>query len=802
MRIISFAKIVIIFLTFFLFIEIQTLKDENILKNLIEINEEMNKKYNSYDHFDKLKCNDDLNIIEIEKKFEFFSIDPNYNYGESLLDENKCLPKINIDLSKLIEFYKDKKYTVDDLTKEIKIFNEYFSSLTQSVDLNKCETLREKCIVYYLYYFMNRCFFYVCMHNNFMASKDTSKIFQTFFNNFLLITNCSRLYLENDIENSSMIIEDENKMNSEILKKINSKLYNSFEDFKKYPKDFKEFIMHCHNFLSLLLFSIDQFTIIDDKEVPHIDEDIYSLFQTFVRSFNVIHEMNEYYSIINNEMFYNEGISKDLNLRRDFQMFLKNEKIKRRKKKEEQKNQSGKININKKIEEEKEKNKIEFDEDINDDEEEEEEKEKEKNDDEYLTEEEKNKNKDKLEFTLFDYMWLFNTAAKNEIIRLFNGRKQKSEFFKSLQRRGNPDNHLNFLDIFFNSSKFNLQLNIRRDHLIEDALNELEKNRANLQNELKIKFVGEQGVDQGGVRKEFFILVIRQIFDPNYGMFNYNEKTRLFWFNHYSFEPNIKYELIGTIFGLAIYNGTILDVKLPISIYKKLLGIKPTFEDLKECDMELYNNLNYILKQDNPKLEEELDSNFTVIDDKFGEKIEIPLKPGGDKIMINNSNKEEYVELYTDWYFNKSIDGYFRSFEKGFYKVFNKSLTKILTPNELELILCGTQILDFHELKIAAQYEEYDKNSETIKYFWEILFDFNEEEKKKFLSFVTGCDRAPIDGLGSLSITITNGGNDLNQLPTAHTCFNNLILPDYKNKEKMKKALLTAINYSEGFGLI
>jgi len=361
---------------------------------------------------------------------------------------------------------------------------------------------------------------------------------------------------------------------------------------------------------------------------------------------------------------------------------------------------------------------------------------------------------------------------------------------------------LNFFDIFFNSSKFNLQLNIRRDHLIEDALNELEKNRANLQNELKIKFVGEQGVDQGGVRKEFFILVIRQIFDPNYGMFNYNEKTRLFWFNHYSFEPNIKYELIGTIFGLAIYNGTILDVKLPISIYKKLLGIKPTFEDLKECDMELYNNLNYILKQDNPKLEEELDSNFTVIDDKFGEKIEIPLKPGGDKIMINNSNKEEYVELYTDWYFNKSIDGYFRSFEKGFYKVFNKSLTKILTPNELELILCGTQILDFHELKIAAQYEEYDKNSETIKYFWEILFDFNEEEKKKFLSFVTGCDRAPIDGLGSLSITITNGGNDLNQLPTAHTCFNNLILPDYKNKEKMKKALLTAINYSEGFGLI
>ena len=472
-------------------------------------------------------------------------------------------------------------------------------------------------------------------------------------------------------------------------------------------------------------------------------------------------------------------------------MFLKNERLKKKKKKEEEKNNDGKVNINKKIQEEKEKNKIELD-DVEDDDDEEEEEENEKNKEE------------KMEFTLFDFMWLFNTSAKNEIIRLFNNRKQRSEFFKAFQRRrgGEQNRPFNFLDFFFNSNKLNLQLNIRRDHLIEDTLNELAKNSKNLQSELKVKFVGEQGVDQGGVRKEFFILVIRQIFDPNYGMFSYNKKTRLYWFNHFSFEAKIKFELIGTIFGLAIYNNTILDVKLPICTYKKLLGIKPTFEDLKECDIELYNNLNFILNQDNPKLEEELDSNFTVVDDKFGERIVIPLKPGGENIMINNFNKSEYVELYIDWYFNKSIDEYFKSFEKGFYKVFNRNLTKILTPQELELIICGTQILDFHELKIAAVYEEFDKNSETIKYFWEILFDFNEEEKKKFLSFVTGCDRAPIDGLGSLPITITNGGSDLNQLPTAHTCFNNLILPDYKDKEKMKKALLTAINYSEGFGLI
>ena len=726
----------------------------------------MNNKYNTYDHFDKLKCVENVEIFEIEKKFENFSVEPNYDFAINLVEENQCLPKINIDLSKLIAFYKSHDYSVEDLNKEITLFNQYFSDITKFIDLKNCESLRQKSIIYYLFYFMTRCFFYVCMHNNFMASIKTARIFQIFFNNFIEIINSAKLSLEQDLNNSSMIINEENKAQKDkkIKKKVNQIFYESFNIFRKYPNELNELILRCHNFLSIILFSIDQYSVIDEEETSFIDPDVYSLFQTFVMSFGVIHDINEYFSILDYKTFYNGGISKHLNLRRDFRVYINNEKIRRRKRKEEKKLKPIESNSN-----EKEVNKIDVSDDISD-EEDLEEKEKDKN--------KKDNKEDKIEFTMFDHMWLFNTSAKNEIIKLFNIRKQRAGF------------------------KLNLTLNIRRDHIIEDTLNEIANPELNLQSKLRIKFKGEQGVDQGGVSKEFFILLIRQIFDPNYGMFNYNTKTRLYWFNHYSFEPIIKYELIGTIFGLAIYNNTILDVKLPISVYKKLLGIKPSFSDLKECDEELYNNLNYILTQDNPKLEEELDTNFTVVDDKFGEKIIIPLKPDGEKTMINNTNKEEYVKLYTDWFFNKSIEEYFKSFEKGFYKIFHKSLIKILTPEELELIICGTQYLDFYELKRACQYEDFDPNSESIKYFWEILLDFNEEEKKKFLSFVTGCDRAPIDGLGSLKITVSNGGSDLNQLPTAHTCFNNLILPDYKNKEKMKKAIHTAINYSEGFGLI
>lgn len=215
-------------------------------------------------------------------------------------------------------------------------------------------------------------------------------------------------------------------------------------------------------------------------------------------------------------------------------------------------------------------------------------------------------------------------------------------------------------------------------------------------------------------------------------MFNYNPKTRLYWFNHYTFEPKIKYELIGIIFGLAIYNNIILDVKFPITVFRKLLGLKPTLEDMKECDPELYKNLKFLRETKDENLKDDLDSDFTVVDDKFGEKIVINLKPNGDKIPVDIKNKDEYVDLYLDWYFNQSIKEVFNSFEKGFYRVFNRDLCKILSPEELELIICGTQTLDFNELKRVCKYEEYTKDSETIKQFWEVLLEFNEEEKRNF----------------------------------------------------------------------
>jgi len=73
--------------------------------------------------------------------------------------------------------------------------------------------------------------------------------------------------------------------------------------------------------------------------------------------------------------------------------------------------------------------------------------------------------------------------------------------------------------------------------------------------------------------------------------------------------------------------------------------------------------------------------------------------------------------------------------------------------------------------------------------------------KKKFLEFCTGSDRVPINGLKSIRFCVQRNGEDSERLPTASTCFNMLLLPNYSTKEKLQTKVLTAIENAEGFGL-
>jgi len=359
---------------------------------------------------------------------------------------------------------------------------------------------------------------------------------------------------------------------------------------------------------------------------------------------------------------------------------------------------------------------------------------------------------------------------------------------------------------FFSLSRSSpyLILQVDRTNLIPGTLQQLQnKSSADLKKPLKIKFIGESGVDEGGLQKEFFQLIIKQIFDPAFGMFSYSEETRTYWFRAETLESTSEFELIGILLGLAIYNSIILDVQFPDIIYKKLMGYKPTLRDLKDQNPELGNGLQKLLdfKGD---IEETFCRNFIVsYETMFGEMKTVELKKDGQKIPLTNDNRKEYVDLYVQWSLEKSIEKQFKAFATGFDLVVGGESLKLFRWEELELLICGSKELDFHALEKVTLYEPpYNPETQVIKHFWEIVHELKTEDKKKLLFFCTGSDRVPIKGLSSLQFAISRSGPDSNQLPTSHTCFNHLLLPEYSTKDKLRRSIQIAIQNSKGFGLL
>uniref|UniRef100_A0A671W751 HECT and RLD domain containing E3 ubiquitin protein ligase 3 n=1 Tax=Sparus aurata TaxID=8175 RepID=A0A671W751_SPAAU len=128
-----------------------------------------------------------------------------------------------------------------------------------------------------------------------------------------------------------------------------------------------------------------------------------------------------------------------------------------------------------------------------------------------------------------------------------------------------------------------LVLHVRRNHLVSDTLRELTMySDVDLKKPLKVIFDGEEAVDAGGVTKEFFLLLLKELMDPVYGMFTHYKESNLLWFSDKCFVEQNWFHLIGIICGLAIYNSTVVDLHFPLVLYKKLLEVAPTLEDFKE----------------------------------------------------------------------------------------------------------------------------------------------------------------------------------------------------------------------------
>ncbi|XP_052871929.1 probable E3 ubiquitin-protein ligase HERC4 isoform X2 [Anopheles cruzii] len=403
-------------------------------------------------------------------------------------------------------------------------------------------------------------------------------------------------------------------------------------------------------------------------------------------------------------------------------------------------------------------------------------------------------------FSLCNYAFIFNAAAKMLLL-------QTDQILQMQKAISTPTPTSILPSLFFPTVPLLPQfivLNVTRENLVDDTIRELSQYAASdLKKPIKIKFCGEEGEDAGGVRKEFFMLLLRDILDPKYGMFKSFEESRTIWFTEDYFEgDDSMFALIGILCGLAIYNFTIIAIPFPLALYKKLLGEEVDMSDLRELTPTVARSMQSVLDYEGPDLADVFELTFSTTREYFGEMQTIALKQGGEQIRVTQENKHEFVQLYIDYVFNKSVEKSFRQFLAGFMRVCGGRVLQLFKAHELMAVVVGNDEYDWVALEENTEYKNgYSSSDQTIRWFWEVFHELPLEEKKKFLIFLTGSDRIPILGMKAIKIFIQPMPDD-KFLPVAHTCFNVLDLPHYQTKEKLKYKLLQAIQQNQGFNLV
>ncbi|KAG8575775.1 hypothetical protein GDO81_009673 [Engystomops pustulosus] len=374
--------------------------------------------------------------------------------------------------------------------------------------------------------------------------------------------------------------------------------------------------------------------------------------------------------------------------------------------------------------------------------------------------------------------------------------KRKYEYFRKKLKKQ--------LDI---PNRFEMKL--RRTALFEDSYRRIisVKRPEFLKARLWIEFDNEKGLDYGGVAREWFFLISKEMFNPYYGLFEYsatdnytlqiNPNSGLCNEDHLSY-----FKFIGRVAGMAVYHGKLLDGFFIRPFYKMMLQKAITLNDMESVDSEYYNSLQWILENDPA----ELDLRFTVDEELFGQTHQHDLKPGGSDIVVTNKNKKEYIHLVIQWRFVNRIQKQMASFKEGFFELIPPDLIKIFDENELELLMCGLGDVDVNNWREHTKYKNgYSLGHPVIQWFWKAVLMMDAEKRIRLLQFVTGTSRVPMNGFAELYgsngpqlFTVEKWGSP-EKLPRAHTCFNRLDLPPYETFEDLWDKLHIAIENAQGF---
>ena len=407
--------------------------------------------------------------------------------------------------------------------------------------------------------------------------------------------------------------------------------------------------------------------------------------------------------------------------------------------------------------------------------------------------------------------------------------------------------------------------NIQRQHIFSSAFDQFNRLGDGLKEPVQITFIDqfgseEAGIDGGGVTKEFLTSITKETFDPlnEEQLFVANEQNLLYpnpgKLDSYIYllraagmqdktaemdaavkELLARYRFLGRIIGKCLYEGFLIDVSFAgyfllrwaltggTTQAAKESGYRPTIDDLRELDEDLYQGI-LKLKHYDGDVEADFGLNFTVVDtfevsaptpsnphNTETKSITRPLISSGADIPVTNINRPQYISALVNHRLRTQSVFQTSAFLLGLGEIVQPMWLSMFNQSELQRLIGGdSREIDISDLRTNTVYSglyvlgDNEEEHPTIKLFWDVLREMDDQDRRKVLKFVTSTPRAPLLGFGHLNPRFSirdSGAGDEGRLPSTSTCVNLLKLPRYSNARVLREKLLYAVNSGAGFDL-
>ncbi|OIR58393.1 MAG: E3 ubiquitin-protein ligase hulA [Amphiamblys sp. WSBS2006] len=349
---------------------------------------------------------------------------------------------------------------------------------------------------------------------------------------------------------------------------------------------------------------------------------------------------------------------------------------------------------------------------------------------------------------------------------------------------------------------------LRRENILEMLFDVFQgRNARCLRQKVQFCFEGEEGVDFGGLTNEVLEIASRGLFDVSYGLFEYadgkSSVLRISTFASLDDECISCFVFAGMLIGFSLLHGKHMSIRLSGLIYRQLLGKSMALEDMKHVSADVYSSLVW-MKENNV---DGLGIFFTATRSILGQSTETALKQGGEEIGVTEENKHEYVDLMVEWYLEKNTAEQMGALKKGMSVFVTEKDIDVFSEKELEHLVAGIEKIDPADWKAHTVYLDCTEEDRAVLFFWRYVEKCGDEERKDILRFATGTTTVPMVGFRGLRgyegvqpFTVVVDGGD-SRLPKAHTCFNRIVLSQYRSYEEFSGKLQYAVRETEIFGL-